>query len=113
VSSPAVFRSSFPLVAWIRGVASATLLRMVANLAIGVLVGTIPVAGDAFDIWWKANRRNYLLLTRSVAEPHQHAWKDWLSLMLLATALDAMFALPVMLFLWLAVQLTHGVAHGQ
>ena len=47
-----------PLAAWIRGVPYVTLARMAANLAIGVLVGSIPIFGDVFDIAWKANRRN-------------------------------------------------------
>ena len=96
-----------PLAAWVRGVPYVTLLRMVVNLAIGVLVGTIPVFGDVFDIWWKANRRNYLLLTRSLAEPHRHTWRDWLLLLLLSTAVAAIFAAPVVLVVWLALQLMH------
>ena len=51
-----------PLAAWIRGVPYVTLVRMAVNLGIGVLVGTIPLFGDIFDIAWKANRRNYRLL---------------------------------------------------
>src|ERR1035441_1045009 len=51
-----------PLAAWIRGVPYITLVRMAANLGIGVLVGSIPLFGDIFDIAWKANRRNYRLL---------------------------------------------------
>jgi len=103
-----------PLVAWVRGVAYITLLRMVANLAIGVLIGTIPVFGDAFDIWWKANRRNYNLLTRSIAEPHRHTGRDWLFLLALAATISAIFAAPVFLVLWIALQIMHGIAawHG-
>ncbi len=49
--------------AWARGVPKVTLLRMVANVAIEVVIGTVPVLGDLFDIAWRANRRNYALLT--------------------------------------------------
>ena len=56
-----------PLAAWGRGVPYITLVRMLVNISIGLLIGTIPIAGDAFDIFWKANRRNYRLLTRSIA----------------------------------------------
>ncbi|HUZ03914.1 MAG TPA: DUF4112 domain-containing protein, partial [Acidobacteriaceae bacterium] len=52
--------------AWVRGVPYVTLLRMVVNIFIDVLVGTIPILGDAFDVAWKANRRNYALLVRHV-----------------------------------------------
>ena len=51
-----------PVAAWMRGVPYITLLRMGVNLGIGVLVGSIPFLGDAFDIGWKANRRNYLAI---------------------------------------------------
>ena len=57
-----------PLAAWVRGVPYITLVRMAANLGIGVLVGTIPILGDAFDIAWKPNRRNYRLLQRHLGE---------------------------------------------
>ena len=61
-----------PLAAWIRGVPYITLVRMAANLGIGVLVGTIPIFGDIFDIAFKPNRRNYLLLQRHLGEPRRH-----------------------------------------
>jgi hypothetical protein len=66
-----------PVAAWIRGVPYVTLVRMAANLGIGVLVGSIPIFGDIFDIAWKANRRNYRLLQRHLGEPRRHTWRDW------------------------------------
>lgn len=90
-----------PLAAWIRGVPYVTLVRMAVNIGIGVLVGTIPVFGDAFDIAWKSNRRNYRLLTRHLGEPRRHMWKDWAFLVLIGVALGIVFALPVVLTLWL------------
>jgi hypothetical protein len=53
-----------PPARWILGVPYVTLVHMAANLAIGVLVGSARFFGDIFDIVWKANRRNYLLLCR-------------------------------------------------
>jgi len=38
------------------------LVRMVANIAIDGIVGSAPVAGDIFDVMWRANRRNMALL---------------------------------------------------
>jgi hypothetical protein len=90
-----------PLAAWVRGVPYVTLARMAANLGIGVLVGTIPIFGDIFDIAWKANRRNYRLLQRHLGEPRQHTWRDWSFLLLLLTGLALVFALPVILVVWL------------
>lgn len=53
------------LAAWLRGVPRVTLARMLANVAIETIIGTVPILGDAFDIAWKANRRNFALLERS------------------------------------------------
>ena len=90
-----------PLAAWIRGVPYVTLLRMAANLGIGVLVGSIPLFGDIFDIAWKPNRRNYRLLQRHLGEPLRHTRRDWIFLLLLAAGLALVFAIPVVLVIWL------------
>jgi uncharacterized protein DUF4112 len=89
-----------PLAAWMRGVPYVTIVRMVANIGIGVLVGSIPVLGDIFDIAWKANRRNYLLMRRHLGEPRRHTGRDWTFLLLLAASLGAIFAIPVVLVVW-------------
>lgn len=36
--------------------------RMLGNVAIDGLVGAVPLVGDAFDVVWRANRRNIRLL---------------------------------------------------
>ena len=90
-----------PLAAWIRGVPYVTLLRMAANLAIGVLVGSIPLFGDIFDVVWKANRRNYRLLIRQLGEPSRHTWRDWAFLAILAVVFAFIFAIPIVLVAWL------------
>lgn len=38
------------------------LSRMIANVVVEGVVGAVPVAGDLFDIAWRANRRNVRLL---------------------------------------------------
>jgi hypothetical protein len=90
-----------PLAGWVRGVPAVALARMAANLGIGVLVGSIPLFGDIFDVVWKANRRNYRLLCRHLNEPRRHASRDWAFLLLLCTALVLVFAIPVALVVWL------------
>jgi hypothetical protein len=96
-----------PLAAWIRGAPYVTLLRMAANVGIGVLIGSIPVLGDIFDIAWKANRRNYQLLRRHLSEPRRHTWRDWGFLFALAAGLGAIFAIPLVLIVWLLAWLIH------
>jgi len=96
-----------PIAAWIRGVPYITLFRMTVNVGIGVLVGSVPIVGDAFDIAFKPNRRNYQLLQRHLGEPRRHAWKDWAFLITLVCALVIVFAIPIILVLWLFAWLVH------
>jgi hypothetical protein len=94
-----------PFAAWVRGVPYVTVVRMLINVAIGLLVGTVPLLGDIFDIFWKANRRNYLLLTRSIAEPRRHTWRDWGFLLVLGIGVAAIFAIPLVLVAWLVIEI--------
>jgi hypothetical protein len=32
--------------------------RMIANVVVDGVVGAVPIVGDAFDVAWRANRRN-------------------------------------------------------
>jgi hypothetical protein len=89
-----------PIAAWTRGVPYVTLARMAVNLGIGVLVGSIPILGDIFDIAWKPNRRNYRLLRLNLTEPRRHTWRDWVFLAFLIVAIAAVFALPIVLVIW-------------
>ncbi len=97
------------LAAWARGVPKITLGRMVANVGIEVLVGLVPVAGDMFDIAWKANRRNYALLTGSLEEPQKLARKSWIFLIGLCALLLVLIILPLAVFSWLTAHFLHGM----
>ena len=44
------------------GVPKLLLARMAANVLLEGAVGVVPVAGDAFDVMFRANRRNIALL---------------------------------------------------
>jgi hypothetical protein len=50
--------------AWQTGASKLTLARMLGNVGVDFLVGAVPVVGDAFDVVWKANRKNARLLER-------------------------------------------------
>ncbi len=55
--------SFYILVAGVRyGVPKITLLRMAFNIGLDYVVGSIPLVGDAFDFFWKSNRRNMDLI---------------------------------------------------
>lgn len=48
------------------GVSRATLARMATNIAFDYVAGSVPVAGDVFDVYWKSNDRNAALLAKHV-----------------------------------------------
>ena len=105
------------LAAWLRGVPRVTLARMLANVAVETIVGTVPVLGDAFDIAWKANRRNLALLQRastpvSVEQQKRHALSDWFFLLGLVLGMMALVAIPILFLAWLAGKLFAMGAHA-
>jgi hypothetical protein len=48
--------------AWAAGASKLTLARMLGNVGVDFLVGSVPVVGDLFDVAFKANRKNARLL---------------------------------------------------
>jgi hypothetical protein len=67
------------------------LLRMVGNVALEGIVGTIPILGDIFDIAWKANVRNLALLRAHRDEVLARERSSRQIMMLIAAALLLLF----------------------
>ena len=97
------------LAAFFRGVPLVTVARMAANLGIEVVVGFVPVLGNLFDIGWRANRRNYALLERSLTYGRRDTWRDWLFMALIALGLMSLVMLPFVLLLWIGGSLLHQI----
>lgn len=74
------------------GAPPAVIGRMVMNIAIDTIVGSVPLLGDVFDVAWKANRKNLALLEHYEANP-QHARRS--STAVLAAALLALLLMIV------------------
>lgn len=53
------------------GVPMSVLLAMLTNVTIDMLLGVVPVVGDAFDFAFKANKRNLALLEKFLAQPEE------------------------------------------
>lgn len=53
------------------GVSRLTMARMIGNSAVDTVVGIVPLVGDAFDVAFRANRKNLALLKRHL-EKHGH-----------------------------------------
>jgi hypothetical protein len=91
------------IAAWARGVPMVTVARMVLNVAIETGVGAIPVLGNLFDIGWRANRRNYALLTGSLGQPARQSQRNWLFIAAVLLALAGLMLVPVLLLGWVLV----------
>ena len=79
------------------GIPRVGVARMVLNVGIEGLLGAMPVIGDLFDVVFKANRRNYVLLNRYLAQPRRQHGMDWLFLLVTLLVVIAAVALPIWL----------------
>ncbi len=62
--------SGYIVLAGVRmGVSRSGVVRMLANIAIDTLVGSVPILGDLFDAGWKSNNRNVALIERHMESP--------------------------------------------
>lgn len=49
------------------GVSTGTVLRMIGNVGLDGLISAVPLAGAAGDVFFRANRRNMVLLRKHLA----------------------------------------------
>ncbi|MEN3334926.1 MAG: hypothetical protein V7641_4291 [Blastocatellia bacterium] len=72
------FVSAYIVLASIRhGLPKRTITRMVFNVAVDFLVGSIPLVGDAVDFAWKSNSKNLRLLNKYAKGKGGSVWSDW------------------------------------
>ena len=99
--------SAYIVMLAIRAGASRTaVVRMVGNIAVDTLVGSVPLLGDIFDAGWQSNARNVAIMEKDLGVPgvHRHTSKAVLLLILLgAFVVLAGLAYIVGAFLWLIV----------
>lgn len=80
--------------------------RMLANSAIDFAIGAIPVIGDAFDLWFKANTRNLAIIRRHLEHPETSTRIDWLILLALVGGVVAV----VVLLGWFVASLLNAIS---
>jgi hypothetical protein len=90
--------------AWRGGAALVTLIRMITNVVLESVLGSIPVLGDVVHVAWKANRRNYRLWMREKNRigGQTHVLRDLLFLGSLAVGVLCLVAVPIVLIVLLA-----------
>jgi hypothetical protein len=74
------------------GLPRVVVARMLANSAIDFVIGSIPVIGDAFDLWFKANTRNLGIMRRYIEQPATSTRNEWLVISALVGILIAIVA---------------------
>lgn len=65
----AVLAGYLVLLAQRLGAPRSVVLRMLGNVAVDTLGGTVPLVGDLFDVAFKSNTRNLALLERAIERP--------------------------------------------
>lgn len=87
------------------GVPRITIMRMAANIGLDYVVGCVPLLGDMFDVYWKANQKNVQLLERHAkadsAGVRKLQLQDWLFVGGLAFVLISILVGSVTIAYWL------------
>lgn len=74
------------------GVPRVVVARMLANTLLDLAIGSIPVVGDAFDLWFKASTRNLALVRGWLERPDRSTRGEWLAVLALVGAVVAVVA---------------------
>jgi hypothetical protein len=88
------------------GIPRPTLLRMVANVGIDSVLGSIPFVGDIFDVAWQANSKNLELYKQAIRGERRTSQDTGFLIMLLA-AVVLMVAVPIVLTIWFVQHFWH------
>ncbi len=59
------------------GLPKIVITRMVFNIGIDYVIGTLPFVGDLFDFVWKSNDKNMALLNKYASGEGKSFWSDW------------------------------------
>lgn len=73
------------------GCSPTTLLRMAGNVALENLADSVPIVGNFFDIFWKANNKNVALLEAHIENPHHVTMKSRILIGLIITLIIGLF----------------------
>jgi Domain of unknown function (DUF4112) len=87
-----------------RGIPRSAVIRMVINVAIDALLGSLPVFGDIFDFAYKSNTRN-IQIYRETLVGERRAVKDWAFIALVALVLLVILLLPLIGLIFLGTYL--------
>jgi hypothetical protein len=78
------------------GVPGVVLIRMTLNVLIDLVIGFVPLVGDAADIAWKSNSMNLALLERHERPGVKPGSGDWAVVLLAIVVIGSVLALVLM-----------------
>ena len=81
------------------------LARMSLNLLINGVVGTIPIAGDLFSVWFRSHARNAALLRAAAMKPDRETRPDWLYVGGIIGGTVVLMLLAIAFVVWVVAQL--------
>ncbi|MBL9124344.1 MAG: DUF4112 domain-containing protein [Planctomycetaceae bacterium] len=98
------------------GVPRVTLVRMALNVIIDLVIGSLPLLGDFFDVAWKANTRNVALLRAHAAatpgELRRVRRGDWLFVAAIGAVILAVLAGALLFTYWIVVAIGRALFGG-
>lgn len=83
----------------------AVLWRMFINILMDVLIGSIPVLGEVFDVYWKANVRNAQILEELRQNPDQATTDSRFWIWVLVIQFLALIIAVLLLITWIITEL--------
>lgn len=86
-----------------RGVPRVILWRMVFNIAIDAVFGSLPIVGDIFDVAFKANRRNLELIRAHEAPGAKASPGDYVVVALGVGVAIVSIAAPLVAFVYFGI----------
>lgn len=84
--------------------------RMSLNLLINGTIGTIPIFGDLFSVWFRSHARNAVLLREAAAEPTRNNHQDWLYVAGIIGGTVVLLLLAIAVVMWVVVKLWAAIA---
>ncbi|MDX1618997.1 MAG: DUF4112 domain-containing protein [Balneolaceae bacterium] len=84
---------------------SAVLGRMFINILLDVLIGSVPIVGEIFDVYWKANEQNAEILREIERDPEKTTSDSRFWLWSVFVQLVALVLAILLLIGWLITEL--------
>ncbi|HSS30038.1 MAG TPA: DUF4112 domain-containing protein [Nitrospiraceae bacterium] len=84
--------------------------RMSLNLLINGTIGTIPILGDLFSVWFRSHARNAVLLREAATKPQRSSQGDWFYVAGIIGGTVVLLLLAITAVLWIVVKLWAAIA---